>query len=282
MKALLGLLGLYGLLFVFLPISPAVASEFETALYDISLSPPRPTTSNIVKLIVQKSDTGCISIEHKGIQIDFAAQSIDVSLEVGAFDFLCPPLPASTEITLGVIPNVANYKVSIFEEGYGQEQESLFHPDKFIGRFYFEVSSRSMTASAETPAEGSVQSGVGVVRGWACDAARVEVQFDDRPRMTVAYGTSRADTNFICGDDDNGYGMVFAWGLLGHGLHTMKTFIDDVEISNVSFVVTGLDEPFVKGLSGMYELADFPQPGQSVTVRWSEADQNFIITDRVN
>jgi hypothetical protein len=276
------LLGLSGLLYLLSFTSQGVAGEFARQLYEISLSPLRPTTTSNIKLVVQGSDSYCTWIDRKGVQINFTDQTIDISLDVQEIGFLCPPPQGPVEITLGVIPDFATYRVSIFEEIYGLEQESLFHPEKLVGRFYFDVLDRSTTASPETPAEGSVQSGVGVIRGWACDAALVEVQFDDLPRMTVAYGTSRADTKFICGDDDNGYGMVFAWGLLGHGLHTMKTFIDDVEISHVSFVVAGLDEPFIKGLSGTYRLANFPQPGQSVTVQWSEADQNFIITGRNN
>lgn len=128
--------------------------------------------------------------------------------------------------------------------------------------------------------DGSVQSGVGVVRCRACDAKRVDIQFDDQEPIEVAYGTSRADTAEICGDSDNGYGMVMNWSLLEPGIHTMKTFIDGREAREVEFEVAGLGEEFVKGLVGTYELEDFPGPGESVTVQWDEALQNFIIISR--
>lgn len=131
--------------------------------------------------------------------------------------------------------------------------------------------------NAESPFEGQTLSGVGVIRGWVCDASSVEVQFDNLPLLAIAYGTSRADTIDLCEDDNNGYGAVFAWGLLGHGPHRARTFIDGVVVSDITFQVSGLDEPFVKGLEGVYELPDFSGPGESVTVQWSEADQNFII-----
>ena len=57
----------------------------------------------------------------------------------------------------------------------------------------------------------------------------------------------------------------------------MRTFIDGREVAVVSFEVTGLDEEFIKGLSGTYRLDDFPHPGDSVDVEWSESAQNFII-----
>ncbi|MFK7975357.1 MAG: hypothetical protein AB8C02_04440 [Halioglobus sp.] len=134
-------------------------------------------------------------------------------------------------------------------------------------------------ANPEVPTQGSVQSGVGVIRGWACDAQRVEVRFNDLAPIPLAYGTIRTDTREVCGDSDNGYGAVYAWGLLGAGQHTMRTYIDGRLIDTVSFEVTGLESAFVTGLEASYVLENFPASGQSVTVRWSEADQNFIIVE---
>lgn len=44
----------------------------------------------------------------------------------------------------------------------------------------------------------------------------------------------------------------------------------------------GLSSPFVTGLSGDYDLENFPEAGQSTTVRWSQPDQNFIIIGRTD
>jgi len=175
-----------------------------------------------------------------------------------------------------------------------EEREFLFGKDSMGERLYVFVSNGEEADASfqipsiiynpqfnsETPIEGSVQSGIGIIRGWACDARKVEIQFDNGERIPVTYGTSREDTRGTCGDADNGYGMVFNWGLLGNGSHLMKTFIDGQEVSIVTFEVAGLDDAFITGLSGTYELADFPAPGKTVTVNWSEVDQNFIIVDK--
>lgn len=130
----------------------------------------------------------------------------------------------------------------------------------------------------EVPAPGSVQGGVGLVRGWACDAGKVSIAIDDGERIPIAHGGSRADTAGVCGDADNGYGMVLAWGLLGNGTHRMQTFVDEAQVANVEFEVLALGDGFVEGLQGEYELAGFPTENERVRVTWSEPDQNFLIT----
>lgn len=132
-------------------------------------------------------------------------------------------------------------------------------------------------ARHESPAQHSVQSGVGLIRGWACDAERVQIAIDGGARIPVAYGTSRADTAGVCGDADNGYGMVIAWGLLGTGVHRLRTYVDGTAISEVEFAVQAIGDGFVEGLQGRYTLDGFPAAGQSVEVDWSEPDQNFRV-----
>jgi hypothetical protein len=133
-------------------------------------------------------------------------------------------------------------------------------------------------ATAETPEEGSIQSGVGLIRGWACGADEVSVSIDGGTAFPIGYGTARADTASVCGDANNGYGMVIAWGLLGNGVHRMQTFVNGSEIGNAQFQVVAIGSGFETGLSGEYVLADFPGFGERVRITWSEADQNFIVT----
>ncbi len=59
-----------------------------------------------------------------------------------------------------------------------------------------------------------------------------------------------------------------------------QIFIDGTLKSEVKFNVSGLDVSFAKELSKTQIIQDFPAPGKSVTVKWSEADQNFIIVDQ--
>ncbi len=81
-------------------------------------------------------------------------------------------------------------------------------------------------AVLENPAPDSAQSGVGVISGWACEANRIEIQFNDRPPQAAAYGTSRPDTQGVCGDSNNGFGLLFNWNRLDDGLHTVRALLD--------------------------------------------------------
>ncbi len=132
-------------------------------------------------------------------------------------------------------------------------------------------------ANLESPQQSSFESGIGLIRGWVCDANTVEVQINDGARRKVAYGTTRKDTVEACGDDDNGFGYTFNWNALGTGNHRLRAFFDGVEFANVNFNVTTLGVDFLRGASGEYTLPNFPQPGRSVTVRWAEPHQNFVI-----
>ncbi len=43
--------------------------------------------------------------------------------------------------------------------------------------------------------------------------------------------------------------------------------------------VTTLGKEFVRDAEGMCEVQDFPTRGETVTLRWQESMQNFVITD---
>ncbi len=129
----------------------------------------------------------------------------------------------------------------------------------------------------ESPYQGSFESGIGLIRGWVCQANTVEVQIDGGERQRVAYGTTRKDTVEVCGDDNNGFGYTYNWNVLSTGEHTLRAFADNREFANVTFNVTALGVDFLRGASGEYTLPNFPQGGDQVTVRWSEPHQNFVI-----
>lgn len=131
----------------------------------------------------------------------------------------------------------------------------------------------------EIPQNGSAQSGVSVISGWSCDANRVEVSFNGGPLIEAAYGTTRNDTEGVCGDTDNGWGLLFAYSLLGAGQHTVVAYEDGVEFGRATFTVATMDEPFVRGLSGSYIIPGFPKPNEQSVIRWQEESQNFVISD---
>ena len=134
-------------------------------------------------------------------------------------------------------------------------------------------------ATLENPAPNSFQSGVGVISGWACEARRIEITFNDGPPQEAAYGTSRGDTQGTCGDTDNGFGLLFNWNLLGDGIHTVQALADGVEFASVIVIVTTLGEEFLQGASRTFPLSDFPDSGASRTLRWQQGQQNFVLTD---
>ena len=70
----------------------------------------------------------------------------------------------------------------------------------------------------ENPGALSFQSGIGVLSGWVCAADVVEIELNGVPQE-AAYGTERLDTAGVCGDTDNGFGLLFNWNLLRDGEH---------------------------------------------------------------
>ena len=129
----------------------------------------------------------------------------------------------------------------------------------------------------ESPTQGSSESGVGLIRGWACDARKVEISIDGGPRQATAYGTPRTDTQATCGDTDNGFGLTFNWNTLSAGVHQLQAFADNVEFAKVTFAVTNLGAEFLTGINQEIALESFPSAGERTTVRWSTPDQNFTL-----
>ena len=131
----------------------------------------------------------------------------------------------------------------------------------------------------ENPGHNSFQSGVRVLSGWVCDADTVELEIGTAGRQGAAYGTERRDTAGVCGDTDNGFGLLFNWNLLGDGEHEVVAFVDDVEFGHATVRVTTLGVEFLRGAEGECVVDDFPALGQTVTLEWQQNSQNFVITD---
>ena len=110
-----------------------------------------------------------------------------------------------------------------------------------------------------------------------CDAEEVVIEIDEMP-LVAAYGTSRADTASVCGDTDNGFGLLFNWNLVGDGEHTVVAVVDGVELGRATVTVTTLGEEFVQGAAGRCVREDFPTPDETISLTWQEAQQNFVIT----
>ena len=129
----------------------------------------------------------------------------------------------------------------------------------------------------ENPGPNSFQSGIGVISGWVCEADEVLIEFNGEAQP-AAYGTERLDTQDYCGDTDNGFGLLFNWNRLEDGEHTVVALVDGEELGRATIQVTTLGEEFVRGAEGACEAADFPSPGETITLTWQEPLQNFVIT----
>ena len=112
-----------------------------------------------------------------------------------------------------------------------------------------------------------------------CRPTQVVIEIDGQA-IAAAAGTERADTLDVCGDVDNGFGLLVNWAEFGAGAHEVVALVDGVELSRATVTVTLVDatEPFVRGLTQRVEVADFPTPEETVTLEWQEAQQNFVIT----
>ena len=134
-----------------------------------------------------------------------------------------------------------------------------------------------LNAVLENPSLGSSQSGIGIISGWACAAREVVIELAGTP-VQAAYGTPREDTEPVCGDSNNGFGLLWNWNNLGAGTHTVRALIDGVEFANTTVRVTTFGVEFLRGVYGTrYTFLNFPHPGDATTLRWEEALQNFVI-----
>ena len=143
------------------------------------------------------------------------------------------------------------------------------------GRYTLET--RLVVGYLENPGPDSFQSGIGVISGWVCAAEAVTIGINGVPQP-AAYGTARSDTAEVCGDTDNGFGLLFNWNLLGDGAHEVVAVVDGTELGRATVRVTTLGEEFVREAVGECAVEDFPVPGETVTLEWQQNQQNFVIT----
>ena len=132
----------------------------------------------------------------------------------------------------------------------------------------------------EVPAEGAVMSGISLFSGWHCDAEEISVVIDGATQLSAGYGTEREDTRSVCEDSNNGFGLLFNFGLLNSGTHTAIIRADGVEFDRVTFSTTQLSTgSFTRGLEASVIVNDFPQTGHTTTLTWDQAIQNFVISN---
>ena len=145
--------------------------------------------------------------------------------------------------------------------------------------FLWGLSTASVWAqhALENPRPNAKVSGISVLSGWKCTGGTIVAQFDGASTVQVAYGTARRDTEGACGDNDNGFGVLVNWNLLGNGTHTVRLFDNGVEFASATFTVVSTGEAFLRGLVGSAVALQFPTPSDDTLLEWQESLQNFVI-----
>ena len=158
----------------------------------------------------------------------------------------------------------------------------------------YTLKARLRVGYLENPGPASFQSGIGVISGWVCDADAVKIGIvsDDElgrgefvfgndlfgsGEKAAGYGTERLDTEPVCGDTDNGFGLLFNWNLLGNGEYTAVARVDGIELGRATVTVTTLGAEFLEGVEGECMLENFPMDGETVRLVWQQTNQNFAI-----
>lgn len=132
----------------------------------------------------------------------------------------------------------------------------------------------------ENPQPGSAKSGIGVISGWKCTAAgpgAITVTIDGGTPIQAAYGTSRTDTEPVCGDANNGWGVLFNFGLLADGEHSVVARDAGVEFARATFDTSSFGVSFVTGASGVAFVRDFPLPNEGAFLVWEQGSQGFTV-----
>ena len=169
--------------------------------------------------------------------------------------------------------------------------------------------------SLDEPAHGSFRSGIGVLRGWVCNAGGGDVEIrltntstDQITEITAPNGSSRGDVDVdqLCTSDGGrgtrttrtsqgtnvGFAVQFNYNLLPEGEYEAEAWISsgrgsaeqvgltDAGQTNRFTVVHISDEEFLEGVeSGEVRVEDFPFTGDTTILEWDESSQNFQIVD---
>lgn len=131
----------------------------------------------------------------------------------------------------------------------------------------------------ENPGHGGKVSGIGLISGWTCSTAAVEVSFNGGARVRVPSGGSRADTAGVCGRSDTGFGLLYNYNLLGSGTHTAQLYLGGEPVGSPnSFAVTAPAGEFIQGRAKTVWVPGFPAALVTSQLAWQESSQNFVVS----
>src|SRR5690606_12262547 len=129
--------------------------------------------------IRKKSGVYCFASVN-AVVVDRVNAAIMISFDLMDDDVTPCPLRNTFSIRLAplALPSGEDhYAVSVFREDL-TAGANPFHDSNLIDEFTYALRTDPvLSANPEVPQQGSVQSGIGVIRGWACEAERIEIQF---------------------------------------------------------------------------------------------------------
>lgn len=133
----------------------------------------------------------------------------------------------------------------------------------------------------ENPLPDTTVSGLGVISGWHCTAQEVEFFIDEQPVGSAFVGSQRPDASTECnGRADVGYGLLYNFNKLMPGKHEIDIYADGVFVERRAFTsVQSGGKPFLANASRTVELPGFPTLGETAVLAWSQATQNFVVTE---
>ena len=158
---------------------------------------------------------------------------------------------------------------------YCRETYDVLREDDIDGIRYL-WGDRILDGFLENPPDGSQQTGVGIISGWACEANNILAKLNGIS-YKVAYGTERLDTEEVCGDTHNGFSLLWNWNNLEPGEYTVEVIVDGDVLDSADIEAFHLGKEFYEDLSHSRVLHGFPTPEESVTIKWVEALQNFTL-----
>jgi hypothetical protein len=135
-------------------------------------------------------------------------------------------------------------------------------------------------AALENPALNSIESGIGVISGFHCTSKNISFKINGQDIGKAGTGTSRGDTQSLCGRSDTGFSLLFNFNLLEPGRHSLSMYADGQLVETRSFsALRSAAQEFAQGKSKTILIPDFPQAGHSARLDWVTAKQAFVVTD---
>lgn len=207
--------------------------------------------------------------------------SIANAFRVDALDFTST-CSSTFGLDLGVLtPNKYRIQAIPLNGPYteAQQQES---PTRRTQEVTFAVltEAQALRASIEIPAQDSVQSGIGLISGWACLAENIEISIDGGARVKVPAEAPRGDVESVCSHPNAGFGLLMNYNTLSEGEHSIQLFIKDFAMGEPrKFKVVKPKGEFARGLVRQISVSDFPEVGKTTVLDWREGEQRFGIKE---